>query len=387
MSSPTLVSQYLNGQENAVSLPALLKPYVADRKQLQEFSESFFDQIPNIERDIAHLREHPEDKNAIANLFRALHNIKGDAAICQVDVGTIVAHLLETILARLRAGEIAFSSELAELLLLILDRLEQAIDALVAKRSLEHLGLVELVSGLHIFGLLKPEQFDEKALQLIETVTGFRPRHLVKTVVKPSLVACARTQEQMAADLQFFRSLALQLDSRFPMFNGRTERLLRLALETNQVAGNLVDPLQLEAAVYMHDIGMMFVAEHVWLKIEKLSVEDYAQVQEHSVHAGGLLERMEGWAEAARMVVQHHETLDGRGYPQGLKDAAICNGAKILAIIDAFEAGTLLYQERGQTRAMLKAIVEVNASDKQFSAPWVAAFNRVVRNMLEAAGQ
>jgi hypothetical protein len=63
-----------------------------------------------------------------------------------------------------------------------------------------------------------------------------------------------------------FRTLALQLEQRMPEFVGRTERNLRLALELNRQAGNWVDAEQLEAAIYMHDVGMMFLPE-AWLKL------------------------------------------------------------------------------------------------------------------------
>ncbi len=54
---------------------------------------------------------------------------------------------------------------------------------------------------------------------------------------------------------------------------------------------------------------------------------------------------MPGWMAAAEMVAQHREMPDGRGYPQQLRGDAICPGAKILAIIDAFEA-VMLKQQR-----------------------------------------
>jgi HD-GYP domain-containing protein (c-di-GMP phosphodiesterase class II) len=52
-------------------------------------------------------------------------------------------------------------------------------------------------------------------------------------------------------------------------------RLLRLATETNLIKWkSLSTPLQLEAAVYLHDIGMMFLPESVWLKVERMTDEE-----------------------------------------------------------------------------------------------------------------
>ncbi len=371
-----------------MNIAALLQPHIADRESLQEFVDNLTDQIPIIERDIARLERAPNDKALIAGLFRALHNIKGDAAICQVELGVMIAHPVETLLARLRVGEIGFSELLAEVVLLAMDRLELAVEALVGNRSLTHLKLVELVGGLENLAAVAPESLAERSVQLIEAVTGFRPIHRDSTsfgehMLKPHTSVIARNTKNVAADLRFFRSLALQFETRSPLFMGRSQRLLKLALDTNQCAGTPVDSLQLEAAVYFHDIGMMFLPELVWLKAGKLSDQNKQLLQGHPSQAAGLLERMEGWRGAAEIVAQHHEMPDGGGYPKRLKNDEICAGAKILAIVDAFEAVTLKHGDRGRSRSIVRAIAEVNACDNQFAPEWIVSFNSVIRRLVE----
>jgi len=364
-------------------ITALLQPVVRDREGLTEFTEDLMDLVPAIERDIARLKRTPDDNALIANLFRALHNVKGDAAICKVDVGVIVAHPIETLLARLRGGELAFSDLLAEVILLAMDRLELAVDALSTGKGFGHLKMVELVGGLESMTNVPAADIDELAVKLIESVTGFRPVRAAPQV-RPAPVHAARGADKVASDLKFFRQLALQLEARSPLFKGRTGRLLRLALETNGVGGKPVDAVQLEAAVYMHDIGMMFLPESVWLKVGQLTDEDKRALRDHPNYAAGLLERIEHGQEAARIVAQHHEMPDGGGYPVGLKGDAICAGAKILAIVDAFEAVTLKQSHRGQNRSLLRAIAEINACDRQFAPEWIGHFNTVVRRMVES---
>jgi HD-GYP domain-containing protein (c-di-GMP phosphodiesterase class II) len=82
-------------------------------------------------------------------------------------------------------------------------------------------------------------------------------------------------------------------------------------------------------------------------------------------------------------VAQHHEMPDGGGYPRRLKSAQICPGAKLLAIIDAFEAVMLKHGDRGTSRSILRAIAEINACDSQFATEWISPFNGVIRRMLE----
>lgn len=362
-------------------LIALLQPRIVDRESFQEFVEAFEDQIPNVERDIAALRKAPTDRALIARLFRSLHTIKGDAAICKVEIGVAICHPIESLLARCRDGEIVFSNLIAELILLAFDRLELTIEALGQGRAVDHLNLPQLVGGLESAAAAPAAELAARAAATIEAVTGFRP---VNTSVDIQSSAPATHGNDRAADLAFFRTLALQLETRSPKFKGRTDRLLRLASDTNLTAGSPVDPLQLEAAVYMHDIGMMFAPEAVWLKVGKLTAAERELLHEHPRHAAGLLKRMPGWSAAAEIVAQHHEMPDGKGYPEGLAGDAICPGAKILAIVDAFEAVTLKHSDRGQTRSLLRAIAEINACDNQFAAEFIGPFNAVIRRMVEA---
>ena len=114
-----------------------------------------------------------------------------------------------------------------------------------------------------------------------------------------------------------------------------------------------------------------------------MSPEDKVALCNHPGFAAGLLLRMPGWEPAAEMVAQHHEMPDGAGYPKGLPGAQICDGAKILAIVDAFEAVMLKHINRGKNRSVLRAIAEINACDNQFSPEWIEPFNRVIRRTLE----
>ena len=83
------------------------------------------------------------------------------------------------------------------------------------------------------------------------------------------------------------------------------------------------------------------------------------------------------------MVAQHHEMPDAGGYPNKLSAPSICPGAKILAIVDAFEAVMLKHIQRGKNRSVLRAIAEINACDKQFAPEWIAPFNNVIRKTIE----
>ena len=353
---------------------------IADRELLIEFRDALNDQVATLERQVTNLRRDPDDHESVTTLFRALHTIKGDASICRFELGVRITHPIEGLLARLREGTLVFSPLLAEAILLALDRLELAVEALLAGRTLDSLRIQPLIDGLDSLSASDNSEVDAGSVALIEAVTGFRP---ASAGAKLTPKAVARGHDN-ASDLQFFHRLALQLETYSPLFKGRSGRLLRLALDTNTRAGKPVNPAQLEAAVYLHDIGMMFLPESIWLKVGALTDTERRLLREHPSFAAGLVERMTGWQEAAVMIAQHHEMVDGRGYPQGLKEDQIVPGAKILSIIDAFEAVTLKHSHRGEGRSLLRAVAEINASDKQFPAEWIDHFNQVIRGMVEA---
>lgn len=368
-----------------MDIRTIIAPVVTDRQALEEFIESLSDLAPLIERDVARLRKSPDDRELISSLFRSIHNIKGDATLCKVELAGVLAHPIETVLARLRNHEFSFSDVIAEAVLLAIDRLELAADGLLSGKSLDSLRLLPLLQGMESLALAEPAKMDRAASDLIEAVTGFRPSSeasLLKEGKPPA--ASGKPESQATEDLRFFRVLANQLESRSLLFKGRTTRLLRLSMETNELLGKAVDPIQLEAAVYMHDLGMMFLPESVWLKVAAMTPEDKQILRTHPATAAGILLRMDGWQEAAQMVAQHHEMPDGAGYPNGLRAEAICPGAKILAIVDAFEAVMLKHINRGKNRSVLRAIAEINACDKQFAPEWIEPFNRVIRGTLEA---
>ena len=364
---------------------SIIDPVMNDKIALDDFIESLSDHAPNIERDIARLKSAPNDRDVISSLFRSIHNIKGDAAMCKVDLAVSIMHPIETVLARFRSDEIIFSDILAESVLLSVDRLELAAEALFSGKSLGNLHLLSLIQGLEKLAEAAPSDIDKCAGDLIEGVTGFRPATEASAHLRGRASSfSSRSKSQAADDLRFFRTLGNQLESRSLLFKGRTMRLLRLSMETNEMMEKTVDPVQLEAAVYMHDIGMMFLPESVWLKLEHMSAEDKQILRRHPDYAAGILSRMDGWGEAADMVAQHHEMPDGAGYPYSLTTPKICDGAKILAIVDAFEAVMLKHINRGKNRSVLRAIAEINACDNQFSPEWIEPFNRVIRRTLEA---
>jgi HD-GYP domain-containing protein (c-di-GMP phosphodiesterase class II) len=103
---------------------------------------------------------------------------------------------------------------------------------------------------------------------------------------------------------------------------------------------NLKERLSLRAASKLHDVGKICVPSEILNKPGSLTKLEYEIAQFHSYIGYKVLSRIRVMEEAARVVLQHHERIDGSGYPFGLKGNKIGMGAKILAVADVLEAMT-----------------------------------------------
>ena len=113
-----------------------------------------------------------------------------------------------------------------------------------------------------------------------------------------------------------------------------------LAIMTGQALGLKTRELAiLGEAALLHDIGMTVIPQHIWDNPDPLSDEDRFQIQKHPVFSADLLEQVPGLEpEIIRAVYQHHERADGSGYPKGLPGARITDYARIIAVVDCYDA-------------------------------------------------
>ena len=88
----------------------------------------------------------------------------------------------------------------------------------------------------------------------------------------------------------------------------------------------------------IHDIGKIAVPAEILSKPGRLSTVEFNLIKQHARAGYEIIEAVEFSQPVADMVLQHHERLDGSGYPQGLTDAQILPQAKILAVADVAEA-------------------------------------------------
>lgn len=353
---------------------------------LEDYLNELDAALRQAETSIQTLNNDPEQVSAIHGLFRCIHSIKSNAAMHYLTPLVNFTAAVEDVVSSLRSKQLVFSPPMGEAILLALDRIKWVGPDWLAQHSADSFLPENVLQAFRALASAEnTTERDDKTTKLlrhlgVKSPTTSNENHIL---IRPADdILCTHASPKRQADLRFFRQLSLQLEERAPYWDGRTGRLAKLAYQTNEMAGKPVDPVQLEAAVYMHDIGMTFLSESIWTKHGKLTDREMKELRRHPSLGAGLMARMPGREGAAKIVEQHHERLDGTGYPLGLTDQNILHGAKLIAVLDAFEAMTHQRIDRQYKKSIMRAMGELNACDQQFSQEWVQIFNKVIHSLL-----
>ena len=143
--------------------------------------------------------------------------------------------------------------------------------------------------------------------------------------------------------------------------SAHAHRIVRLAEETARRLGRSEEEIHLvRLAALFHDIGKVGIPDAILHKPGPLNDEEWIVMRRHPVLGQHILEQVGGIFELlSHIVVAHHERWDGRGYPHGLVQNAIPLGARILTVVDSYDAMTSQRPYRqslsdAQARAELK---------------------------------
>jgi HD-GYP domain-containing protein (c-di-GMP phosphodiesterase class II) len=153
---------------------------------------------------------------------------------------------------------------------------------------------------------------------------------------------------------------------------------VRTALIAKRIGERLelgsADLAVLVSAAYLHDFGKMFIPVEILNKPAALNADEYRRIQEHPETARKCLAAFDGYERIAIVVGQHHERMDGRGYPHRRPGVSIDPLARILSVADAFTAMTEDRPYQGAL-ARIAAIERIRRSaGPQFDIDVVEAF-------------
>ncbi|MGH7583388.1 MAG: HD domain-containing phosphohydrolase [Gemmatimonadales bacterium] len=166
------------------------------------------------------------------------------------------------------------------------------------------------------------------------------------------------------------------LEAKDPYTRGHSRRVAEYAVATGrkmQLALPMLEQLRLGGE--LHDIGKIGTRDAVLNKRSALTDEEFAEVRRHTVEGEAMLSMLRGdHPEVLHIVRWHHEHLDGTGFPDGLVADQIPMSARIVSVVDAFDAmtSTRAYRNQQGTR---EALAELDrCAGRQFDPDVVHAF-------------
>jgi PAS domain S-box-containing protein len=232
---------------------------------------------------------------------------------------------------------------------------------------------------------------DRHALLTVSVVRDDAGKPYALAAIEKDMTARYRLEQQSrAAQYEVILALAKLAEYRDPETGAHLERFRRysqaltLQLARHPRYASVIDGRYAEAIFAsspLHDIGKVGIPDAVLLKPGKLTAEEFKVMQLHSAIGAEVLSGAgrtlaeQGWLSMARTIAyQHHEKVDGTGYPQGLKGTGIDLAARIAALADAYDAITSkrVYKPAMSHEDARQRILE--ASGSHFDAEVVEAF-------------
>src|SRR5947209_307686 len=185
----------------------------------------------------------------------------------------------------------------------------------------------------------------------------------------------SRVESLAAAHRQTVEALAVAINAKDEVTHEHVLRVQTYAAGVARLLGCTESDVEaLKAGALLHDIGKIAVPDYILHKPGKLTAEEFNRMKLHTVVGAQILSRVEFPFPVVPVVRHHHERWDGRGYPDGLKGEEIPLTARILSVVDCFDAVREDRQyRRGMTREEACGYLTDNRA-RQFDPAVVDAF-------------
>ncbi len=176
-------------------------------------------------------------------------------------------------------------------------------------------------------------------------------------------------------------ALADAIEKRDPYTGGHIKRVLHYSLAIARYLGLSEQEMEvLKLSAVLHDIGKIGIEDRILKKAAPLDKEEIAQMMQHPMLGKDILKHVPQLKEVIPGMLHHHERVDGKGYPMGLKDGKIPLIARIISVADTYDAMTT-------TRPYRKALPKETALAElerfagiQFDRDVVRAFKKAFKN-------
>jgi putative two-component system response regulator len=156
-----------------------------------------------------------------------------------------------------------------------------------------------------------------------------------------SLTRLKRYTDELDSAEAVILSLGLTIEARDPCTNGHCQRLAKYATALGTRLDLADDQLvALNRGAFLHDVGKIGIPDAVLLKSGRLTASEYALMQQHTIIGDNLCSELRLLKDVRPIVRHHHERPDGTGYPDQLKGESIPLLARILSVVDVYDALT-----------------------------------------------
>jgi putative nucleotidyltransferase with HDIG domain len=186
-------------------------------------------------------------------------------------------------------------------------------------------------------------------------------------------------------NLQIVTALAKAIEARDPYTRGHSEQVTRYAVRMMELLEAPPDKIELmRYGSLLHDIGKIGIRDHILLKPEALTADEFTVMRTHPQIGGDILRSIRSMRDALPIVEGHHERVDGRGYPHGLTGTQLTLEARVLGVCDAFEAMTSdrAYRKGMPVETALQTLAR--GSGSQWDAELVSIFTAMIRREYES---
>ncbi len=141
--------------------------------------------------------------------------------------------------------------------------------------------------------------------------------------------------------LSFVETIVHALDERCKWMKGHSERVASYAMAIAKAIGIKQEEMRnLRIAALLHDIGRLLSHDSLFEKQSGLSNEEYELIKRHPLQGATILDRIGDLKEITPLIRHHHERMDGKGYPDGLKGEEIPLCARILHLAESYDSMT-----------------------------------------------
>ncbi|PKN50201.1 MAG: HD-GYP domain-containing protein [Deltaproteobacteria bacterium HGW-Deltaproteobacteria-16] len=204
---------------------------------------------------------------------------------------------------------------------------------------------------------------------------------IIENIISPTFETLRLYDSLQDLYLNTVKALAAAIDAKDEYTHGHSFRVAKYALAIGGELG--IDSQQLndlEIAGYMHDLGKIGISELILSKPGKLTSEEYCLIQKHPVFTDKILQPIKLPGHILDGATQHHERMDGTGYPLGLSGADISLFGRIIAVADVFDALTSKrpYRDALPVEEALRTLCE--GIDTLFDREMILAFISALRS-------